>query len=212
MIRIATVDISPLTETEYGKLYERASEERRKRADRYLRTEDSYRCILAEALLRYALKQSPGICQAEPVKAPGEKPYLPGQDRFEFNLSHSGRWVVLAWGERPVGVDVEIISMDPGKEQLALRYFQQEEQDYLFAVEGQDRARRFFELWTKKESYLKYRGTGITCALNSFSVLDPQALDVTFHVTFLEDAVLTLCAQGSAGPVTQIPLPVLLSE
>lgn len=212
MIQIGITDISDLTDMEYRKLYERASLERQQKADRYLRIQDSYRCIVGEALLRHALQQSLGISDVELIKTSSGKPCLSGKGRFDFNLSHSGRWVVLAWGNCPVGVDVEMISMDESKERLARRYFGEDEQAYLFAAHGQDRSRRFFEIWTKKESYLKYRGTGITCALNSFSVLTPQVLGVTFHVTFLEDAVLTLCTQDLACQIVPVSLEMLLSE
>lgn len=209
MIQIGFVDISTLEDSQYRKLYAQASPERQHRADRYLRTEDRYRCIVAGALLRYALG---GTDHAEPVRTPEGKPYLPGREDFHFNLSHSGQWVVIAWGSRPMGIDVETLSMDEGKEQLARRFFSSDEQAYLFAVEGQDRARRFFEIWTKKESYLKYLGTGINRPLNAFSVLDTTALAASFRSFFFEDAVMTLCAERSECESRPVPLKSLFFE
>lgn len=193
MIKVAAVDLTALDEQSYRSLYQQASEDRRKRADRYLREQDAYRCIAADGLLRYAMRQALGTDRLEVLRTSKGKPYLPDQHCFHFNLSHSGRWVVIAWGEEPVGIDVEMMEFDRGKEQLACRFFHPDEQDYVFAAQGQERVKRFYEIWTKKESYLKYLGSGIDCALNSFSVLHQTVS--CFESRVLEDAVLTVCAK-----------------
>lgn len=209
MINIAAVDLSALDEQSYRTLYQRASADRQKKADRYLRQEDSQRCIAADGLLRYAMKQALGTDRLEISQTPKGKPFLPDQDSFHFNLSHSGRWVVIAWGDRPVGIDVEVMDYDDGKEQLARRFFHGDEQDYVFAEQGQERSKRFYEIWTKKESYLKYLGTGIDCALNSFSVLQPT--DAFFDSRSLEDAVLTVCSQEPTCQFIPVTVEQLLS-
>lgn len=206
MIHIRTVDITTLKEPTYQKLYALASTERRQRADRYIRKEDKHRCIVADGLLRYVL----GSHYAELEQTQSGKPFLPGCDHFHFNLSHSGRWVVIAWGDAPLGIDVQTICMNESKEKLARRFFHPDEQAYLFAAVGQNRANRFFEIWTKKESYLKYLGTGIDRALDSFSVLQP--LDAAFHTQLLEDAALTLCARDPQCQIIPLPPEQLLSE
>lgn len=208
MIRIGYVDIAPLDDGQYRQLYAHATPERQRRADRYLRSADRQRCVVAGALLRYALK---GKDCAEPSRTPEGKPYFPGLADFHFNLSHSGRWVAIAWGDCPVGIDVEILSMDKGKEALARRFFSDDEQAYLFAAGKADRGLRFFEIWTKKESYLKYQGTGINCPLNSFSVLTPEALSVSFRSFRLEDAVMTLCGPNTECQIIPLSLETLIS-
>jgi 4'-phosphopantetheinyl transferase len=210
VIQVRYTDLSPLNESGYQRLYKLASPGRQQRADRYLRKEDARRCIVADALLRYALRHTLGTDRAEPALTEDGKPFLPGRKDFHFNLSHSGNWVVIAWSDRPMGIDVEVIAMDEGKEQLARRFFSADEQDYLFATQGQERALRFFEIWTKKESYLKYLGTGINRPLHSFSVLGP--LEVAFSTRLLEDAVWTLCAENSECKILPVTVQTLLSE
>jgi hypothetical protein len=84
--------------------------------------------------------------------------------------------------------------MDDSKLRLAKRFFHPEEQDYLFGATTNEQATRFFDIWTKKESYLKYQGTGIDRDLGSFSVF--QVADAAFRTQILEDAVLTYSKDG----------------
>lgn len=212
MIQIGYVDLTLLDEGVYQRLYDRAGPHRRQRADRYLRREDALRCIAADALLRYVLRRTLGTDRVETAVTAEGKPFLRDRKDFHFNLSHSGHWVVIAWGCHPVGIDVEMIRMDESKLQLARRFFASDEQDWLFAAPEQERSLRFFEIWTRKESYLKYLGTGINRSLNSFSVLNPRALEVTFRSEPLEDAMLTLCSQGCECKIIPVTGQMLLTD
>ena len=167
MIRIVCVDIAGADEEVYRKLNETASPQRKARADGYRVQEDALRCLTADALLRYAL----GADTCCVVQEKGGKPQIPEHPEFHFNLSHAGRWVVLAWGDSELGVDVEEIRRDVNLTGLAARYFTLEEQAY---IQAGDPPSRFFEIWTRKESYLKYLGTGLTKPLSGFSVLDGE--------------------------------------
>lgn len=209
MIQLRYVDISGVSAGEYERLYARASKERQTRADRYLRREDGVRCILADALLRYAARSTLGTEDIVPVRSEQGKPYLPDREDFHFNLSHSGNWVAVAWSNRPVGVDVERLRMDAAKERIARQFFRSDEQAYVFAADGEKRAKRFFRIWTMKESYLKYRGCGLTVSLNSFSVLKPGALDVEFTHIDLPDASMALCAREDELRVRQLDTVLL---
>lgn len=176
----------------YDILYRRADPERRQRARRYLRREDGLRCLAAGELLRQTVERTLGITEFSVVKDPGGKPRIDGLADFHFNLSHSGRRVVIAWGESPVGVDVQKMCMDAGKEALARRFFTPEEQDYVFGQPDwiQD---RFYRVWTGKESYLKYLGTGLRKSLDSFSVLSPDIARM-LRVWYLPDGCcVSLC-------------------
>ena len=69
-----------------------------------------------------------------------------------------------------MGVDVEKIRTFRGCERLAMRFFAADEQEYIFAVKGDnERAERFTKIWTLKECYLKYLGSGLSESLESFS-------------------------------------------
>ena len=205
MIQILCADISGADENTFRALYEKASPQRRQRADGYRRREDALRCLAGEALLRHVL----GTGQFTVEKAENGKPFLSGREDFHFNLSHADHWVVLAWGGTPVGVDVEKIRPDTDIAAVSRRFFHPQEQRSI--REAPDMGRRFFEIWTAKESYLKYLGTGLKTDLRSFSVmsLPPQ---LHLHQRSLKgDCVLSLCAEDESCTLEQLPVQALLS-
>jgi 4'-phosphopantetheinyl transferase len=176
----------------YQELYRRAAPDRKRRADRYLRREDGLRCLAAGELLRDTVERVLGITEFEVVQDPGGKPRIKGYDLFHYNLSHSGNRVVIAWGDSPVGVDVQQMRMDPGREELAKRFFTQQEQTYIFDSPDH-RSERFFRVWTGKESYLKYLGTGLRKSLNSFSIFSPEVSPMLKSWYLSGDYCVSLC-------------------
>ena len=186
MIRVICVDISSAEDEIYRKLYERASVQRKYRADRYLRQKDKLRCVTAEALLRRIL----GVTEDQIEKNGFGKPYLKaGKDVF-YNLSHSGRYVVLAWGATEVGVDIQQHDSGTDRKALEMHFFAPDEQGYACGDIG-----RFYEIWTKKESYLKYTGRGLRTDLRSFSVLSPEWKLRFFCRTLDKNHSLCLCTE-----------------
>lgn len=185
MVTIDCLDISRLSKEQYDALYRQASEERKKRADRCLRYEDKLRCICAGALLARAVGETLHLSEFSVVYREEGKPYLADSLDFHFNLSHSGRWVVLAYGASPLGVDVQEIRPVGN---VARRFFTADERDYV-----SEDPQRFFRVWTGKESYLKYLGLGLKKPLDSFSVLED--VGVNLFSRQLEGAYLTLCTE-----------------
>lgn len=186
MIRVVCVDISSAEDEIYRKLYERASLPRKNRADRYLRQKDKLRCVTAEALLSRFL----GVTEDQTEKNSFGKPYLKAGKGVFYNLSHSGRYVVLAWGDTEVGVDVQQHDSVTDRKALEMLFFTPDEQCYACGDSG-----RFYEIWTKKESYLKYTGRGLRTDLRSFSVLSPERKLRFFCRTLDGNHSLCLCTE-----------------
>ena len=204
MIHVVCCDIESIGIDEYRRLFDASPVERQSRAEGYLRQEDKVRCVAAHALVRYAVEKTLNLSEFTVERDDYGKPHIQGREDFHFNLSHSGSWVVIAYGESPVGVDVERIRMDAGKENIARRHFTPEEQEYLFSA-GEENGERFFEIWTAKESYLKYLGTGLRRSLNSFSVVpDGTGLGVRFTGRRLGDSYLTVCTRQEDITFTQL--------
>lgn len=189
MIYVLCADLSGADMGIYDRLYERASAERKKRADTYRRFGDKLRCLAAEALLRKALgTEEYGVATNE-----CGKPYIAGREDFFFSLSHSGNYAVIAWGKTEVGADIQ--EHKPGTDVKAIsdRFFKKDEQAYIDKDED-----RFYEIWTKKESYLKYIGTGLHKDMRSFSVLSNHA-ECCYHYCMLNEGYsLSLCGTDEA--------------
>lgn len=97
-----------------------------------------------------------------------EKPSLKNHPKAHFNISHSGDYVVVAFSDCPVGVDIE--KNKGNRLKVAKRFFTREELDDLFAFsEEKEQIEYFYQLWTLKESYMKTIGKGISMSLSSFS-------------------------------------------
>jgi len=184
MIWVVCADISSADDRVYQGLYEKASAARKRRADRYLRQDDKIRCVTADALLQMVL----GTESYEIEKNEFGKPYLKDSADFYFNLSHSGRYVVIAWGDTEMGVDVQQHEADTRTDILGARFFAPDEMDY-----AHRNPQRFYEIWTKKESYVKYIGKGLHRDLRSFSVLTPEPGIRYLYQTLEGGYSLSLC-------------------
>lgn len=51
---------------------------------------------------------------------------------------------------------------------VAKRFFAKEEYELLLQKEGEERRALFYELWTLKESYVKYKGMGLALPFHQF--------------------------------------------
>ncbi len=96
------------------------------------------------------------------------KPYLAGYKDFNFNISHSKEWVVVAFSNKEVGVDVEKIK--PVNLAIANRFFSSTEYSDLINKTETEQQSYFFDLWTAKESFVKATGTGIANVFHTFSI------------------------------------------
>lgn len=94
------------------------------------------------------------------------KPSLLGKSHIHFNISHSGKYVVCAISKIPCGIDVQ-----EKKVLKNLRIFDKilSEIEYKDVMDKVDKIDAFYEYWTRKESYLKLTGQGITIDLRKVS-------------------------------------------
>jgi len=91
------------------------------------------------------------------------KPELEGTDSsLQFNLSHSGDLMLLAVTHaRAVGIDLEFMRDDVPFQTLADYYFEPEDAWHLRLLPPDERAGKFYDLWTSTEAQLKASGQGI---------------------------------------------------
>ena len=115
------------------------------------------------------------------ASAEGRPALAPPFDRtgLHFNLAHTAGLVAMAVCRHArVGVDVEKLGRAP----LAVveRYFSAAETAQLRALPAETQPRRFVQLWTLKEAYLKAIGTGLSGGLARMSFLFDAAEDFRF--------------------------------
>lgn len=212
MVNTVYADISKFPKNAYTHLLAAASPERQERALHYRKQEDALRCLTGEALLRYALGETLPL-----AKTPQGKPYIPSRPQFHFNFSHSGNYVALSWANTPVGVDVQMIPTDTKKTEIAHRYFTGEECAYIF--DGKQ-LQRFTQIWTAKESYIKYLGLGLGKSLRSFQINDRQIQDppgnpipgLCLHSIPLPDAYLCVCTEESQITLQEVTYDKIMAE
>jgi 4'-phosphopantetheinyl transferase len=142
--------------------------------ERYIRSEDRARARLSRSLRRAVLSRYLG-CSPERLQfACGEfgKPRLDApRTSLEFNIAHSGDWVLLAVGDGvPIGVDVEEQRPLHDHTEIAERFFSCAERAALRGLPKHEQQRAFFVAWTRKEAVLKALGTGLSTPLDSFDV------------------------------------------
>lgn len=111
-----------------------------------------------ELIAGYLLKKYLGIDHSEQlVWKEGGKPILRNENQH-FNLSHSGKYVVLAIADQEIGVDIERIR--PYHEATSKKVFSLEMQKQLSTTAEKERNQLFTRLWTELEAKLKVRGIG----------------------------------------------------
>ncbi|MBU2945685.1 4'-phosphopantetheinyl transferase family protein [Zobellia uliginosa] len=99
------------------------------------------------------------------------KPDYNLETSIKFNVSHSGELIVLAFVKnRAVGIDVEKIKTDFDALKLAENFFSFKEIEMLNDVPKNDVYKAFYCCWTRKESFIKAKGIGLSFPLASFTV------------------------------------------
>ena len=141
------------------------SKEETTKAERFVFDSDRDRYIASHGALRMVLARYIAVEPAalEFRTGPNGKPTLVQIfTDVRFNLSHSGDLALIAVARgREVGVDVERVQEDIFFEQIVEHYFEPAEAWDLRVTPPNERALRFFDLWTKKEACLKAEGTGL---------------------------------------------------
>ena len=111
--------------------------------------------IWAYLLLCLGLRKEYGIQKFPEVEVrPMGKPYLKEKPEIYFNVSHSDEGILCAVSKDEVGADIQ--GRISWRESLVRRILAPAEREIVL----QDPAKLTL-VWTLKESYLKYQGTGI---------------------------------------------------
>lgn len=212
---INCMNIKNISSDEYHYFMNIVSQERSNKANHFRFMKDAYRCVFAEILLSYCLYETFNEKVSIDLKYNKYgKPIMRNLSNFSFNISHSGDWVVVAYGKSEVGVDIEKIQSNESP--ILDSILSEEETKYVYSDE-EKRNSRFIEIWGAKESYIKYLGTGLSTAMNSFSVNIPECTIIDNNRTFNnkihvesilydKDYYLTICSEEKNIVIREVTL------
>lgn len=140
--------------------YDGLSATRQRKADAYRFEKDRRLALAAGVALDYCLRME-HLCERDGRFGLGDcgKPYLMSCGGLFFNLSHSGDFAVCAMAGQDLGVDIELT--DRYSERLIRAVCTQSEAERIFSLDGDRWNSELCRIWTQKESFLKYIGTGL---------------------------------------------------
>lgn len=193
MIKVYAMNVSGIDSYDVN-LRKRLSPKRLEKVNSCRVEKNRKQSIGAELLLNYAIRNEiKAECPVIWDTDENGKLFIPNCD-FNVNLSHSGDYAVCAVSDRAVGVDIQII----GKANmlLAKRFFTIDECEYINSSKNANEA--FFDIWVKKESFIKAVGKGLAIPLSSFSVLGNtvsfNGVEYIFRKYSVKDIAYKLCA------------------
>lgn len=170
-------DIRELTDETAQAVLSMMDETRRRRVADIAGEDDRKRTIAGELLVR-RMAAATLHCAEKDVPLTWDELGKPTVERggVYVSVSHSGAWAVCVTADVPVGVDVEVIRS--AQEKFMRRVCSTEEMSYIRP--GDDGGcRRFWEIWTAKESLFKLTGKGPLLTLSRFALPAGVSLDYT---------------------------------
>lgn len=153
-----------------AELLPHVSPERRMTSSRLKREDDVRRSLIGDILARMFAMDIEGLRNDEIRFEKGVfgKPRIQQMSEpWDYNISHSGKWVagiVSCKGQR-VGIDIQ--KMAEVKPEMARYSMSAQELQHFKTLQPHEQQRYFYELWTRKESYLKMEGIGLTIPIRS---------------------------------------------
>jgi len=149
------------------------NEDEKEIASRFRRDGDKFRFITGRSAVRLLASK---YLQIDPLEIhfsniKGKKPFITEPvSQLKFNLSHSGGWVLIAFANHELGIDIEYILDDFSIDEIVQDHFTKKEQSFISGSSNPVVA--FFNLWTRKEALTKAWGMGIGENLRNLPSLD----------------------------------------
>ena len=94
----------------------------------------------------------------------------PTVNDLEFNISHTGDYVLIAISPKPVGIDVEYLNREFDFKSILDITFSKNEIDFIGDKDVDPT--NFYVMWTRKEALLKASGEGVSDNLHLIECLE----------------------------------------
>ena len=204
MLEVAVISAkSWLTQSEFDTLLPLVSLEKRERIKKFRFFRDAQNCLLGDVLARIEICRFARLDNKQLVFATNAfgKPFLVSNPSVHFNISHAGYYVACAVADEPIGIDIEHIR--PVDLKIVERFFSPDEAAYIASGK---QLTLFYEVWTKKESQIKWDGKGLHKPLSSFNVLDSNAREgaIYYKVFQNDEAICHVCSIKQAMPSVKV--------
>jgi 4'-phosphopantetheinyl transferase len=209
MIQIYVCQIERLEEELFNQLLSFLSKERQERILRFRHYEDRLRSMIGSLLMHMQVAKQ---LQCEPMKLKYRvnkfgKCELENNE-IHFNISHAGQYAFCAISDRQVGIDIEHILF---RDFSIFQSVWTEREKLLFQVNNME---DFYYLWTAKESYMKWLGTGLATDLQTVSIErngivyqnDKKAEVRVQHIRVHPQYICAVCSEYCAKQVKYITM------
>jgi 4'-phosphopantetheinyl transferase len=164
-------DLRKYTASDFSKIL---SDTEKEKADRFRKSSLKNDYVISHGLLRIVLSHYASLRPEEVAfahNAWGKPELAHSEDLLRFNFSHSAHWTMIGVARRNIGVDVECIRELKDLGDLAKTILTDREFVCWQELKGSQRERVFFQAWTRKESFVKATGRGLSLPLKDFEVL-----------------------------------------
>ncbi len=158
---------------------------------------DRYRTVIAEVLLKMIFIDKLNLCKTYFYRTKRGVLFSRNCENHFFSISHSENYIIVIVSVFEVGIDIQYMNSNMLK--IAKRFFYPGEIDYIYEFEKEIK-NRFYEIWTKKESYYKYIGHKL---YKSILEIDTTCDKMNFNknivkeyktIIFKNDYMLTVCS------------------
>ncbi|HQR94691.1 MAG TPA: 4'-phosphopantetheinyl transferase superfamily protein, partial [Sediminibacterium sp.] len=180
-----------------------------KRAQSYHQLKDSQRFIIARGILKKLASQYLSIPpnEIEINIGTNKKPFIGSNTsiKLDYNISHSGNWIVIAFGFGSIGIDVEQINHSFNYDAILAACFNVEEQKFI--QQKPNSTELFYRLWTRKEAFVKATSKGldnnlpqIICLNGEWELMEHDSLSQSWETLSFSldlDHVASLSYSGS---------------
>lgn len=179
--------------------------QRQEKIIHYVYESDRKLSLFAALLARFGLSLASFIPPSELVFdiKTNKKPLLLSAANLHFNLSHTHHFVLCGITDRgPIGVDTERIQ--PAPFEVMDLAFHPDEIRYVKDASALARDIRFYNIWTRKEAYVKQLGTGLGNNLPSFNTLS-GSLSPSLRTWQHGDYICSVCSKSIQTMITRYP-------
>jgi len=160
--------------------------------------------LISEMFVRYIVWKILEVNNSDIILSKNNygKPFLVGFPDFQFNISHTRCAIVIGFSEKPIGIDIEKINI--ADLTIAELFFSENELNYILS-DQQQQNKLFYEVWTKKESYIKWLGKGLSIPLATFDIISNE-LDELFNLIHIDNYLISVCSENIYGERDMISL------